>query len=84
MIGILDMRLSYMHIKLQFLTRWPCQVLNSRDEVVTSVKSVVMGELSKLGDAAAPGYRVRSDGYTFFILYIYTYIYVYIYVNISI
>ena len=42
MIGILDMRLSYMHIKLQFLTL-SCQVLNSRDEVVTSVKSVVMG-----------------------------------------
>jgi len=33
------------------------KVLNSRDEVVTSVKSVVMGELSKLGDAAAPGYK---------------------------
>ena len=33
------------------------KVLQSRDEVVSSVKSVVLGELSKLGEPSAAGYK---------------------------
>ncbi|EKX35382.1 vacuolar ATP synthase subunit [Guillardia theta CCMP2712] len=33
------------------------RVLTSRDEVVNQVKTVVMNELNKLGDASAPGYK---------------------------